>query len=144
MHYDFVPITAERFASLIGRGGPDDIFSSDFTDDELVARLGHLSTVGQREARGDLAKECVPDHPGLKVLFVHGLGEEYVPPQVDVPALAERFVNAAGPPDAKTMLVQGANHNLSQPSAAAATFIASVGALLDEALDHVLKLDADF
>jgi len=143
-HYGFLPITAERYASLVGRGGPDDLFSSDFSDQELLGRLGHLSTSGQREARGELATVPVPDHPGLKVLFVHGLGEEYVPPHVDVPALSRRFVSAAGAPDASALLISGANHNLSQPDGAVATFIAAVGALLDEALESVLTLDEDF
>merc|ERR1711988_1366296 len=107
MHYDFVPITADRFASLVGRGGPDDLFSSDFTDAELSQRLSHLSTDGQRMAKGELAKEPVPDHPGLKVLFVHGLGEEYVPPHVDAADLSRRFVAAAGAPDARALLIEG-------------------------------------
>ena len=59
---------AERYASLVGRSGPDDLFSSDFSNQELIARLAHLSTAGQREARGELATVPVPDHPGLKVL----------------------------------------------------------------------------
>lgn len=144
MHYGFVPITAERYASLVGRGGPDDIFSSDFSDDELAARLGHLSTKGQREARGDLATTPVPSHAGLKVLFVHGLGEEHVPPHVDTNVLSGRFVAAAGAPDARALLIEGATHNLSKPEGAADIFISAVGALLDEALERVLNLDEDF
>eukprot|EP00928_Gymnodinium_smaydae_P043964 TRINITY_DN29366_c0_g1_i1.p1 TRINITY_DN29366_c0_g1~~TRINITY_DN29366_c0_g1_i1.p1 ORF type:complete len:382 (+),score=50.72 TRINITY_DN29366_c0_g1_i1:91-1146(+) len=144
MHYGFVPITAERYASLVGRGGPDDLFSSDFTDAELRNRLGHLSTAGQREARGELATEPVVDHPGLKILFVHGLGEEYVPPHVDAKALSKRFIDAAGLPDARALLVEDGNHNLSKPAGAASKFIAAVGSLLDEAMDRVLKLDEDF
>lgn len=143
MHYDFVPITAERFASLVGRGGPDDLFSSDFDAAELSARLAHLSTVGQRDARG-MATEAIPDHPGLKVLFVHGLGEEYVPDHVDIQVLSQSFVAAAGAPDARSLLIEGANHNLSKPIGATTTFIAAVGSLLDEALNRTLKLDADF
>ena len=59
---------AERYASLVGRSGPDDLFSSDFSSQELIERLAHLSTAGQREARGELATVPVPDQPGLKVL----------------------------------------------------------------------------
>ena len=42
LQYGFVPLSASRFASLTGRGGPDDVFSSDFTDAELGEKLGHL------------------------------------------------------------------------------------------------------
>jgi len=134
LHYGFVPITAECFASLVGRGGPDDLFSSDFSDAELSMRLAHLSTHGQREARGKLANIPVPDHPGLKVLFVHSLGEEYVPSHIDVPALSRRFVNAVGEPDANVLLIDGANHNLSEPKDAVDKFTAAVGSLLDDAV----------
>lgn len=143
MHYGFVPMTAERFASLVGRGGPDDIFSSDFTDTELVSNLGHLSTTGQHDAKG-LATNPVPDHPGLKVLFVHSLGEEYVPPHVDAQLLSRRFVTAAGAPDARSLLIDGASHNLSKPEGAATKFVETVGALLDEAMDRTFKLTEDF
>lgn len=33
MQYGFVPLTAGRAVSLYGRGGPDDLFSSDFRCD---------------------------------------------------------------------------------------------------------------
>jgi pimeloyl-ACP methyl ester carboxylesterase len=35
-------ITAYRFHSLVSRFGDDDMFSSDFTDEELKQRLGHI------------------------------------------------------------------------------------------------------
>jgi len=38
LQYGFVPLTASRFVSLTARGGGDDYFSSDFSDDELRAR----------------------------------------------------------------------------------------------------------
>lgn len=149
LHYGFVPITAERFASLVGRGGPDDLFSSDFSDSELSSRLAHLSTAGQREARGELAREMVPEHPGLKVLFVHSVGEEYVPPQVDVPLLSRRFVEAAaGSPgsssDVSALLIEGASHNLSEGPHATEQFLTAVGSLLAQVLDGPLVVDADF
>jgi len=154
LHYGFVPINAARYCSLFGRGGDDDLFSSDFTDAELQARLGHMSTPnpnpnpsptptqarlghmstrGQREACGELATEAVPDHPGLLSLFVHSAADEYVPPSVDAAALSRRFVAAAdsGAADsgggARALLVEGANHNLASPDGAAATFVRAVG-----------------
>ena len=135
--YGFVPITAERYVSFHARGGPDDLFSSDFSDDELEDRLGHLSTSGQRHSLG-LSQEKVPDHPGLRVLFVHGLDDEYVPPTVDVRDLSARFTAAAGGsdyddlPNARALLIEGANHNLASPAEASQIFVEAVGQLLTE------------
>ena len=104
LQYGFVPLSASRFASLTGRGGPDDCFSSDFTDAELGDKLGHLGTGG-----------------GCRTLFVHSLADEYVPPHVDVPALAARFVAAAGGPStAEALLVPEASHSLATPPDVAA------------------------
>lgn len=153
LHYGFVPMSAARYASLVGRGGPDDMFSSDFTDAQLVAILGHMGTEGQRRGRpaalagesaliglcdgsvGVRAIEPVPDHPGLHTLFALSECDEHVPHSLDVPALSRRFVAAAGGAanGASTYLVPGANHNLATPETAAADFVAAVGTLLDEA-----------
>ena len=35
---DGTPITARRWLSLVSRGGDDDMFSSDFTAEELAVR----------------------------------------------------------------------------------------------------------
>ena len=59
------PITASRFSSLGGRCTPDDMFSSDLTDEDLKRILGHVS---QR-------KHC-------RVLAVFSGADEYVPPLV--------------------------------------------------------------
>jgi len=153
LHYGFVPMSAARYASLVGKGGADDMFSSDFTDAQLAAILGHMSTEGQRQGRpaapanqgavdglgegsvGVRAIEPVPDHPGLRTLFALSACDEYVPSNVDVAALSRRFVAAAGGAanGASTYLVPGANHNLATPASAAADFVAAVGQLLDEA-----------
>ena len=81
------------------------------------------------EARGELATEAVPDHPGLLSLFVHSTADEYVPPSVDAAALSRRFVAAADSSGggARALLVEGANHNLASPDGAAATFVRAVG-----------------
>ena len=42
---DGAPITARRFLSLATRGGDDDVFSSDFTDEELRSAVGHMEGV---------------------------------------------------------------------------------------------------
>ena len=145
LHYGFVPINAARYSSLFGRGGADDLFSSDFTDAELASLLGHLSTSGQREARGELAHEPVPAHPGLLALFVHSGADEYVPASVDPSKLSRRFVAAAGADGcARALVIEGANHNLASPDGAAATFVHAVGELLDEAIERVFTTTEDF
>jgi len=125
-YYGFVPISASRFASLVGRDGPDDLFSSDFTDERLAAKLGHMGLAGQRAT--------APSHPGLRTLFCFSGGDEYVPPSVDVPLLARRFVAAAGGAEngASALILAGASHNLAKPPRAAGEFVAAVCRTLDE------------
>ena len=142
LHYGFVPMSASRYASLVGRGGPDDQFSSDFTDDELASVLSHMGSRGQREGRPPSAGpgavvgaiEPVPDHPGLRTLFVHSAKDEYVPPTVDVCALSQRFVRAAGGSEngAAALVIPEANHNLATPPEAAGTFVTAVAEMLGE------------
>ncbi|KAL1493507.1 hypothetical protein AB1Y20_017212 [Prymnesium parvum] len=116
LHYGFVPITAERYTSLFARGGDEDFFSSDLTDDELSARLGHMSGA-----------------------------DEYVPPHVDAAALAQRFAKATGAPEATaTLVIEGANHALTSPEGAADAFIDAVGELLDKAIGRKFSVDEDF
>ena len=117
-------MSAQRYVDLFSTGGADDFFSSDFDDDTLSRRLGHMGTDGQRNAAG-MATEPVPSHAGLLTLFVHSVGEEYVPRSVDVPALSSRFVAAAGD-GARALLIDGATHNLSSPPEARQAFIAAV------------------
>merc|ERR1712070_183955 len=93
-HHGVAPITARRYASLVGRSGPDDVFSSDLSAPELASRLGHMSTLGQREAHG-MAQEPVPSHPGMRVLFVHSLRDELVPDRINQRELSRRFVRAS-------------------------------------------------
>jgi pimeloyl-ACP methyl ester carboxylesterase len=113
-HHGFVPITASRYKSLLGRGGLDDMFSSDLSDAELHDRLGHLK--------------------GTRVLFVHSLADEYVDPKLDARALSRRLVFAAGP-TASAILLEDARHNL-LPAAAGAqpaeVFVREVVAALRE------------
>jgi pimeloyl-ACP methyl ester carboxylesterase len=114
-HHGFVPITASRYASLMGRGGLDDMFSSDLSDAELCDRLGHLH--------------------GVRTIFVHSLADEYVDPKMDMRALSRRFVFAAGPHKASAILLEGARHNLlpAVPGAQAAdVFVREVVAALRE------------
>lgn len=42
LHLAFSLVRSCRFLSLADKGGPDDLFSSDFSDDELAQKLGHM------------------------------------------------------------------------------------------------------
>lgn len=90
------PVSAYRFNSLTGRMTDDDMFSSDLTDDEMRAKLGHIT---------------------VPTLIVVSADDEYVPKSVDAEKLASRMAdamagNAIGIVDIVTL---DANHNCSQP-----------------------------
>jgi len=57
------PITAARYLSLAGRGGADDMFSSDLKAEELKEKLGHVCD----------------GNPGCRALLVFSGADEYVP-----------------------------------------------------------------
>lgn len=143
-HYGFVPMSAERYASLVTACGPDDVFSSDLSAEYLAARLAHMGTAGQRAGRVGAPDgaawerrtiEPVPDHPGLRTLFVHSGADEYVPPSVDVASLSSRFVAAAGGASngAAALTIARGSHNLATPPEAAGEFVEAVAALLEQA-----------
>ncbi|KAG0580114.1 hypothetical protein KC19_4G147700 [Ceratodon purpureus] len=85
------PITANRFRSLSAYMGDDDLFSSDFSDAQLKARLGHMSRV-----------PC-------QVIF--SMADEYVPDHVDKVNLIKRLCEAMGGAD--KMAIPWGNHSLS-------------------------------
>ena len=72
-----VPVSAERYVSLYAEGGADDMFSSDLSDAQLSALLGHMS--------------------GTPALLLFSGKDEYVPKSVDVGTLAPRIARAMGP-----------------------------------------------
>lgn len=88
----WAPITARRYLDLATKEGADDFFSSDLTDEELNARLGHLR---------------------VPTLFLFSGADEYVPAHVDAPALGARFVSACQDkcPLPKAVVVDGAKHS---------------------------------
>ncbi len=96
----WAPITAKRFLDLHERGGADDYFSSDLSDEELIERLGHI---------GPLVKSA---------LVVFSGSDEYVPSTVDSFTLTQRLVAAmnsnVSESVAKALYLPTANHNLSQ------------------------------
>ncbi|CAB9507258.1 Conserved hypothetical protein [Seminavis robusta] len=97
----WAPITAQRYLGLHAKGGADDFFSSDWTDEELVDRLGHMSNVSDR-----------------KVLVAFSGADEYVPKQLDCKRMSERLCKAINGGKEEGVSVEcflpNANHNLSE------------------------------
>ncbi|KAK4283635.1 hypothetical protein QN277_000564 [Acacia crassicarpa] len=85
------PINAYRYHSLCSYNGDDDLFSSDFSEDQLKMKLGHMSCT-----------HC-------QVIF--SMGDEYVPDYVDKKALVERLCRALG--GAEKVEIEHGNHSLS-------------------------------
>jgi len=104
-------VTAYRFDSLTGRMTDDDMFSSDLTDSELRAKLGHV---------------VVP------ALLVVSVDDEYVPKTVDSRVLAQRMAGAMGAAFgglAEVLPIDQAGHAL-KTDAAKSTFVRGVGSFL--------------
>ncbi len=105
----WAPITAYRFLSLQDKGGDDDFFSSDYTDEELAVRLKHISQCGE--------------FFGLRVLVAFSKLDEYVPDHIDKDLLLERLCKAmntecdesknGGKLVARALMLENSNHNLS-------------------------------
>lgn len=115
-----VSSTASRYLSLFDVNGADDFFSSDLTNDELTERLGHIGRLGEKT--------------GLRLLAAYSNKDEYVPPQLDKDALLKRLVAAMnnGEQDgaAEGLLLQNANHNLSDGSGDSKVFVQAVGDIM--------------
>lgn len=115
----WAPITAQRYVDLNARGGTDDYFSSDYSDDELKSRLQHLGS-----------------YCDLKVLVSQGGANEYIPSHVDIPLLTSRLVTAMNSkcdpakPVAQKLYLPTGNHNLSSDQKAAKDFVDTLAALL--------------
>jgi hypothetical protein len=116
----WAPITASRYLSLFDVNGDDDFFSSDLTDDQLRERLSH---VGKKDE--------------LDLIAVFSGKDEYVPSFVDKEVLLTRLVAAMndsgeekGNNNARGLMLEHANHNLSESEGDGAKFVAAVGDLL--------------
>jgi ankyrin repeat protein len=124
LHMHYSPITVSRFMALNARYGADDMFSSYLTGAELSERLDcfsrqPLAAVPASAAIDDTATTSIPlplpDPSRIPVLVAFSLADEYVPDSVDKPLLVSRLASAMGP-SAVTLLLEGANHNLSEPA----------------------------
>ncbi|KAL0056241.1 hypothetical protein WJX82_009174 [Trebouxia sp. C0006] len=85
------PVCASRFVSLASKHGDDDMFSSDFTDQELKGILGHMAEI-----------------PTMLVL---GGEDECMPKSVDGRALGKRMQKAIGNGAQLTFIPKG-THSL--------------------------------
>lgn len=118
----WAPITAQRFLDLHEKGGMDDFFSSDFTDDELAVKLRHIG-----KDRNAL----------LRVLVACSGADEYVPSHVDSRALTNRFVAAMnldcpdGHPVAIGLYLEKGNHNLSLGPEDGESFVKNLARLMN-------------
>ena len=86
-------ISANRWYSLAAKGGHEDYFSSDLTDEEMKEAFK-----GLRESE-------------KKVLFAFGEKDGSVPAFVDKKKLLEKFKRCAGD-KAETLLLKDANHQI--------------------------------
>lgn len=89
-------VSANRWHSLAAKGGHEDYFSSDLTDEEMAAAFK-----GLRESE-------------KASLFAFGDEEQYVAPSNDKLKLLERFKRHAGG-RAETVLLKGADHTITAP-----------------------------
>jgi pimeloyl-ACP methyl ester carboxylesterase len=94
------PLNAYRAYSLLAKGGDDDYFSSDLSDEHFATSFGNIT-------------EKTP------VCFLLGSEDPYVPAHVDRAALLERWtriIRAGGGivDDEDGGVVQGAHHNLDE------------------------------
>jgi len=115
----WAPISASRFLSLQDRGGQDDFFSSDFTDEELEERLCHIGRFQEQ---------------GLKVLVAFSGADEYVPDHVNKEILLKRLckamnANCCGEKDpvAVPLMLEHGNHNL---ATGMGTFMDDIGCMM--------------
>jgi hypothetical protein len=119
----WAPITAQRLLDLQEKGGTDDYFSSDYTDDELCSRLQH---VGGGTSAQNSNVEDNNNNNVLQVLVAYSGADEYAPSHVDKSLLTDRIVSAMnskcsasasdGKPSqvAQRLFIETGNHNLSK------------------------------
>lgn len=96
MEFDGAAMTARRWLSLVRRGGEDDMFSCDISDEELERNI----FVGMK---------------GFPTLVILSGNDEYVVDPKAYKAFAQRMVHAMGG-DARLEIIENGNHSLSSPS----------------------------
>lgn len=117
----WAPITAQRFLDLQEKGGADDFFSSDYTDEELAERLQHVGIAPSSD---------------LQVLVAFSGADEYVPSHIDKSLLTDRLVAAmnskcpSDKPVAHTLYIETGNHNLKEGPEDGKSFVGKLAELL--------------
>jgi len=121
---------AQRYVNLHAKGGRGVNFLSDYTNDKLADRLGHVSDSSLQQR-----------HPDLSVLVAFSGADEYVPSHVDRVRLTKRLVdamnaNANNNGDdgndkavAESIYLETGNHNLSEGLEDAKTFVGRISQL---------------
>lgn len=106
--------------SLFDVNGEDDFFSSDLSNDELKERLGHVGIIGK--------------NTGLRLLAAYSKQDEYVPVSIEKEVLLDRLVTAMNNGEksgaAEGLMLENANHNLSEGSGDKTIFVKTVGEFL--------------
>ena len=129
----WAPISAYRFLSLQEKGGDDDFFSSDYTDEEMAVRLKHVGQCGQ--------------FFGLKALVAFSKEDEYVPSHVDKDLLLSRLCAAMNTECttsdnddngadlvASPLMLENSNHNLSNDEDERSVFVQAIKEMLSQIL----------
>jgi pimeloyl-ACP methyl ester carboxylesterase len=112
--YGFIPLSAQRALDLFDRLGADDMFSSDLSESELAARLGHLGGSGAHVLLAlSMKDQYVP------LLSAEGGAQAYT--ELGKRLLAAVTAGGGGdvqgdfPDKASLLLIDGADHPLSGP-----------------------------
>ena len=106
----WAPITAQRYLDPFEKGGADDYFSSDYTNEELKERLRHVGQIHNASSSGKK----------FKVLVAVSGADKYVPSHIDKSSLTDRLVaamNSECPEDdlvAYRLFIDTGNHNLKE------------------------------
>ena len=133
----WAPMTARRFLDLHERGGADDYFSSDYSDDELAAKLGHVLAMEEEDETTTTTSSSRRRH----VLVAYSGADQYVAPHVNAPVMMERLVKALNSNNkdgndkkgrATGICIANADHSLKQPESAGHEFVANVAKILEE------------
>jgi Protein of unknown function (DUF1749) len=134
----WAPITARRYVDLTEFGGMDDFFSSDFTDVEMAAKLGHIGRLPHLQAvlvATSGADEFIPDNIDAQILtmrLVSAMNNHYHDnPGASSIARSTRQQQKKGV--ARALYLPNANHNLSSSPKDADAFVQAVASIWAEA-----------
>ena len=95
-----VSVSAERWVSMVKRGGKEDFFSSDLTEEEMARAFSGMKMAAERR-----------NGANAKSLILVGGSDECVPDRIDKDELVQRMARYAGP-GAVGRVLEGANHNI--------------------------------